>query len=97
MPKHSYVLNVDGPVPDQDGLLHYRDKDTGEDHSGWYHCGCCGRDGFASAILPVCTDCCNCIRGFASFHGKSTSEIRQFCREQGMTDEQIDYALANPI
>lgn len=83
MPKKfesGYVLNVDSPLQTIQGGTIYRDKDTGEYRTGWYHCGCCGRDGFPSINTPTCTGCANKLN-----HGReldspvSVDEIKEYC------------------
>jgi hypothetical protein len=54
-----YVLDVEGPLRTIEGRYMYKDKKTGEFRTGWYHCGCCGQDGFMSTNTPTCTGCAN--------------------------------------
>lgn len=78
----SYALPVDEPVDaigSRTGYM-YKNKETGEWHAGWFHCGCCGRDGFASINTPTCTGCANKLQ-----HGRnddspmSIEYIKAYC------------------
>ena len=76
--KFGYVLNVEGPFRDISGFLFYKDKETGELHSGWYHCGCCGRDGFMSVNTPTCTGCANKINHGSDDSPRTIEEIEKY-------------------
>lgn len=74
-----YVLDVEGPIETNSGGYVYKDKATGEIRTGWYHCGCCGRDGFMSTSTPTCTGCANKLQHGLNDSPKTINEIRKYC------------------
>lgn len=86
-----YVLNVEGPIYDQDGRPIYKDNDTGELRTGWFHCGCCGLDGFMSVQNTVCTDCSNKLIHGSEHSKKSVDEIRKYCRQHPIIVNGVKY------
>ena len=74
----SYVLPVDGPIETTQGYI-YKNKETGEYHSGWFHCGCCNRDCFMSTNTPTCTGCANKLLHGSNDSPRSTEYIQAYC------------------
>jgi len=77
MYKIGYTLNVGKPVW-ENGERCYVDKDTGKTYSGWFHCGCCGVDGFMSTRFPICTGCANKVLHGLNDSSKTVVEIREY-------------------
>lgn len=78
--KLGYVLPVGEPIRRIDGGLIYKNKETGELHKGWFHCGCCDEEGFQSMYEPcLCTGCSNKIRFNMTYQSPvSVEEINKY-------------------
>ena len=76
----SYALPIIEHLITAEGGHIYKHQKTGKWHTGWFHCGCCGRNGLASINTPTCTGCANKLNlDIVEDSPKSTEYIQAYC------------------